>query len=119
MQLHIPAVRFPVAATSYVGIDPPEEVTPRSSLEEGERLRGTGLWADDLYGVGDVLGVKRETRGWDGVMVEEIERSLKEDTNSGSGEHTGVRGLLRWQGGLIGKTPYPLALPWDKDILDI
>lgn len=85
-----------------MGIDPPEHVTPRWALDEGETLRGYGVWKGDLYGVGEVLGGKRMQRGWrvgmEGVVGERCEE--------------GVRGLLVWRGGESGSEVYGGSLPW-------
>ncbi len=86
--------------TSYVGIDPPEEVTTRKSLEEGEERDGFGRWVGDLYGAGEVLRKKREGRGWNGVY----DGYVDED----------VRGLLVWEGGETGRQVYAGRLPWDE-----
>lgn len=88
---------------SFVGIDPPEAVTPRRVLERGEEERGWGAWRRDLYGVGEVLGGKRSGRGW----VEEKGERLGE----GLGE--GVKGLLAWKGGESGVEIFGGRLPWD------
>lgn len=40
--------------SGFVGIDPPAEVTPKEQLEEGEKVKGWGVWKGDLYGVGEV-----------------------------------------------------------------
>ncbi len=79
-------------------------MTPRSELEKGERERGFGVWEGDLYGVGDVLGGKREKRGWEDRALEVV----------GRGKEEGVLGLLRWRGGADGKEVYGGELPWDR-----
>lgn len=88
---------------AFVGIDPPESVTPRRILDEWEELRGYGVWKGDLYGVGEVLGGKRAQRGWQERMEEVV----------GEGCDEGVRGLLEWRGGGSGVEVYDGALPWD------
>ena len=108
MHLHVPAIRWPISRTTFVGIDPPEEVTPKSSLEEGERERGWGVWSRDLYGVGPVLSAKRVNRGWTEEILIEIEASLEE------GEFLILKGLLEWTGGKTGCEIYPNLLPWEE-----
>lgn len=72
LELHLFAIRWEQTYTTFVGIDPPEEVTPKAILVAGERERGWGAWKMDLYGTGmDVgasrtLGLKRRARGWKG-----------------------------------------------------
>lgn len=89
---------------TYIGIDPPEDVTPRKELESGERERGYGVWEGDLYGVGSVLGGKRGKRGWEDGALEVV----------GKGKEEGVEGLLRWRGGAEGKEVYRGRLPWNR-----
>lgn len=79
-------------------------MTPRSVLEQGEREKGYGVWKDDLYGAGSVLGGKREQRGWKDCASEAV----------GKGKEEGVEGLLKWRGGADGKEVYEGRLPWDK-----
>lgn len=89
---------------TYIGIDPPDDVTPRNELEKGERERGYGAWEGDLYGVGSVLGRKREKRGWEDLALEVV----------GKGKEENVIALLQWRGGVDGKTVYEGKLPWDR-----
>ncbi len=103
LDLHIPAIRWPSERVTYVGIDPPENVTSRESLERGERERGYGVWKRDLYGVGEVLGGKRRQRGW----------REGEPEGLGEGVEEGVRGLLGWRGGASGVEGFGVRLPWD------
>ena len=88
-------------------------MTPRRVLEEGEERNGYGVWKDDLYGVGEILGRKREKRGWNKGSVHEVERSyLGGNGNEESDEM--VRLLLRWKGEEDGKTLFPGKLPWNR-----
>lgn len=103
LDLHCRAIRWPLSKITYIGIDPPEDVTPRKELEIGERERGYGVWEGDLYGVGSVLGGKREKRGWEGCGSEVV----------GKGKEGSVNGLLKWRGGADGKEVYQGILPWD------
>ncbi|ETI29365.1 hypothetical protein G647_01818 [Cladophialophora carrionii CBS 160.54] len=73
LNLHVPAARFPGTQTTYIGIDPPFEPGRMAEIEEGDRLRGYGVWEGDLYGLGALLSGKREKRGWDeGVFRAEV-----------------------------------------------
>ncbi len=89
-----------------MGIDPPESVSPRKGLENGERLRGYGVWKGDLYGVGEILKEKRVGRGWREESVGELLESLE------GAEMELVKGLLEWKGGEDGKERYGGELPW-------
>lgn len=61
------------------------------------------MWEEDLYGVGSVLGGKREKRGWRDSALEMV----------GKGKEESVIELLRWKGDVDGKKVYEARLPWD------
>lgn len=104
LDLHCCAIRWPPSRLTYIGIDPPEDVTPRNILEKGEKERGYGVWKEDLYGVGSVLGEKREKRGWRDSVLE----------IGGKGREESVIELLQWTDGADGKQVYEGRLPWDN-----
>ncbi|KAL2045142.1 hypothetical protein N7G274_002223 [Stereocaulon virgatum] len=104
LDLHVRAIRWPSDRITFLGIDPPEQVTPRTVLEEGKGEGGYGVWKGDLYGVGDILGGKRRARGW-------VEESLRV---VGEGVEEGVWRLLGWRGGESGVEVYLGRLPWDE-----
>ncbi|KAI4245359.1 MAG: hypothetical protein L6R42_010206 [Xanthoria sp. 1 TBL-2021] len=106
LDLHVRALRWPSNAVTYIGLDPPESVTSRKELEEGERVRGYGPWKEDLYGVGKLLAGKRLSRGWKVERVEEILENFE------GKEREMIRGLLEWKGGKDEKEVYPEQLPW-------
>lgn len=89
----------------FIGIDPPEIVTPRKWLEEEERKKGYEVWKRDMYGRGEWVGRKRRERGW----KDEVEGVV------GEGCEEGVRGLLGWDGGRNGVEIFGGVLPWDED----
>lgn len=89
----------------FIGIDPPEAVTPRRWLEEEEREKGWAVWRRDLYGSGNSVRRKRMERGW----KDEVEGIV------GEGLEDGVRDLLGWDGGRTGVEIFGGALPWDED----
>lgn len=105
LNLHLPAIRFPAEKLIYVGIDPPENVSPKKELEAGEETKGYGVWKKDLYGVREVLREKREKRGWSKSEEETVLSSVSEE---------GPRGLLMWKGGQVGVEIYGGELPWDR-----
>ncbi|KAL8681466.1 MAG: hypothetical protein Q9186_002412 [Xanthomendoza sp. 1 TL-2023] len=106
LDLHIPAICWPIRKFTFIGIDPPESVTPKAVLEEGERMRGYGVWKGDLYGVGEVLEGKRRGRGWEARKVEEVLGGLEGE------EREVVRRLLGWRGGEDGRVVFAGWLPW-------
>lgn len=73
-------------------------------MEKGEKERGYGVWKEDLYGVGSVLGEKREKRGWRDSVLEIV----------GKGREESVIELLQWTDGAGGKQVYEGRLPWDN-----
>ncbi|KAI9813289.1 MAG: hypothetical protein M1827_004231 [Pycnora praestabilis] len=113
---HVSEVRPDTGRFNFVGIDPPEHVTPQTRLREGEERDGWGLWSRDLYGVRTELAGKRRKRGWG----ECAPRALVEEVGGGKqGEHgrareiPGIRALLEWTGGPDGMQIYPGPLPWE------
>ena len=87
-----------------MGIDPPEDVTPRNGLVEGEAKRGYGAWKSDPYGVGEDLSAKRIVRGWKADVIP-------------SGVDERVNGLLHWRGGKTGEETFAGDLPWTSENL--
>lgn len=119
MHLHVPAIGYPKSRVTYVGIDPPRNVTSQYSLIDGEQARGFGLWVTDPYGVGPLLGQKRKDRGWDdtrgifsigGKMEQGSLQALILSVNL----EEGVRELLEWQGGVKGEKIFRGEVPWDE-----
>ena len=90
---------------TYLGIDPPPEVTPRHVLDKGE-AKAVEAWKVDLYGVGHELSSKRVQRGWDPdcaematlLSIPSLEPVVKE--------------LIMYDGGSCGNTIFPKPLPW-------
>ena len=109
LELHCHAIRWPLSQLEYIGIDPPESVTPRNVLDQGESEKGYGVWEQDLYGVGSVLLGKREKRGWKACAVEVL----------GKGKGERIDALLKWKGGPAGKEVYGGKLPWEGQIENI
>jgi hypothetical protein len=73
----------------FIGENPPEHISPLEELIDGEEKRGFGLWKDDMYGKGEVLGRKRRERGWSKLEEELVlEREWDE----------AVKRLVRWEG---------------------
>ena len=97
----------PLNKVSYVGINPPEEITAEGELNENE-AKAVSAWREDLYGTHQELASKRLKRGWDPLQAEE--QLLLHD--GGSFEQR-VSNLLKYDGGTDGQTLYPAALPWN------
>jgi hypothetical protein len=93
LDLHIPAIHFPLSRTAYIGIDPPFEPVRMAQIEQGDRLRGYGAWERDLYGLGEVLRGKRGKRGWE----EETFRAEVLDRFAGEARRL-VEGVLAFKG---------------------
>ncbi|OJJ44417.1 hypothetical protein ASPZODRAFT_153854 [Penicilliopsis zonata CBS 506.65] len=89
-----------------LGIDPPESVTSRASLETGEETSGIGLWRRDIYGVGPELAGKRVKRGW--------ELGMEQDLFVNAGLEPAVEQLICWDGGDKGNELFTKMdqLPW-------
>jgi hypothetical protein len=100
-----PAVKFPMGRLRVLGINPPFTAREMEETEKGERERGVVEWERDLYGVGEVLGGKRNARGWRG----------EEDLGWMEGIEDGVKALLKWKGGESGKEVFPGRLPWEEE----
>ncbi|EED12205.1 DUF218 domain protein [Talaromyces stipitatus ATCC 10500] len=106
LDLHLPAIGIlPMSMSkidvNFVGINPPEYITPVAGLVKGEEKRGPGLWKDDLYGKGEVLSWKRRGRGWN---QDEEEMVLEGEENEV------VKRLVKWQ--RAGPFPEMDDLPW-------
>jgi len=83
VELHCRAIRWARKNTTYVGIDPPYDVTPQTSLETAEHANGIIPWSRDLYGVGEALMRKRELRGWQTMDLVKIERGQEYEEKIG------------------------------------
>jgi hypothetical protein len=64
MELHLPAMGFPIERAEFVGIDPPWTGERRDEMVKGEMERGYRAWEDDAWGTGEFLSGKRKERGW-------------------------------------------------------
>ncbi|KAL3482205.1 hypothetical protein BJX99DRAFT_83344 [Aspergillus californicus] len=104
VECHFPAIGLDPGRVGVVGINPPEEVTPRRELVKGEEERGIGPWRRDRYGVGAELAGKRMKRGW----VAGMERTYFLDFGLEV-----VEELVCWDGG-GGNEVFPRLreLPW-------
>jgi hypothetical protein len=92
----------------FIGINPPEEVTPLTDLINGEANSGIGLWRNDLYGVGEELFGKRVKRGWT--------IGKERDLFVGIGLEDVVEQLVMWDGGRGGNQLFRKMheLPWHQ-----
>ena len=116
-ELHLPALRWcpptmPATRTQFKCIDPPEAVTPKKILEEGEAKNGFALWEKDPYGVGKAIGKKKEARGWSESTVKEIHQKYMGVPGNEENDEM-IKLLLRWRGGRDRQLIFPGRLPWD------
>ncbi|KAF2193495.1 hypothetical protein K469DRAFT_712256 [Zopfia rhizophila CBS 207.26] len=91
LDLHAPAIRWPVDRIRVQGIDPAMSSVEYDDTVKGEERFGYGLWREDPLGVGEALDRKRKQRGWDKGIAQKLsdglERSVKQLLN---GEVTNV-----------------------------
>ena len=119
-ELHLPAIKFPVARTEYVGIDPVFDQDEdkgerrRRDITEGDLKRGFGAWKEDLYGDGEVLSAKRRVRGWSGVRMNDLLEQCASG-KEGDKRREMIQRLLTWRGGDNRKEIFPERLPWEQD----
>ena len=104
IELHCPAIRWPVERFTFIGIDPPEDVVPRLDLDIGEENKGYGSFKRDPYGAHTFLKDKREARGWTtGQLLKVCHSGIPMD----------AKPLLIWKGGKTGIEMFYKPLPWD------
>jgi len=65
LELHALAIRWPKDRIQVQGIDPVMTMDALSSTLRGEDEFGYAAWKADPMGTGDLLGGKRQLRGWD------------------------------------------------------
>ncbi|KAI0587103.1 DUF218 domain-containing protein [Pyrenophora tritici-repentis] len=65
LELHAPAIRWPQDRIQVQGIDPLMDMDALSDTLRGEEESGYAAWNADPIGTGDLLGGKRQLRGWD------------------------------------------------------
>ena len=106
VNLHLKALKWE-RDVEYLGIDPEYMTTKVESdmlraedVREGERIRGYDVWAEDMYGVGDVLVEKRKARNpW------VINQTVWEE-----GMGVEIQSLIHWHGGSL----FDGQLPWSQ-----
>ena len=118
MELHLPAIKFPIAKTDFVGIDPVFEQDEdggeqrRREIVDGDLKRGFGAWKEDLYGVGEILSAKRKDRGWSEARVKEFVEHCASGGKTDE-EKKITESLLTWRGGASRMEIFPERLPWE------
>ena len=105
LDLHCKAIEWPRGQVTYVGIDPPPDVTPRNVLDEGE-ARAVNAWKIDPYGAGHELSSKRAKRGWQPDSAEMVW------IRSSGVLESEVKELLAYDGGSDGNAMFAKPLPW-------
>lgn len=104
IELHCPAIRWPIDKFTFVGIDPSHDVVSREHLDLGEYNRGYGSFEKDSYGAHTYLRDKREARGWTTEQLQKVYQSGIPKT---------VKWLLLWEGGDAWTEVFHRPLPWD------
>ncbi|KAI9849919.1 MAG: hypothetical protein M1837_000133 [Sclerophora amabilis] len=106
-EIHRAAIHWPLERFSFLGLDPPKEVTDPDELRAGEEERGWGLWCRDWYGAGEQLSAKKKARDPWGVQGEEGVEGLVKRERWGVLE-TGVVELVTWKNEQLfeGQTPW-------------
>ena len=119
LELHLPALRFPVERCEFIGIDPcfsSDSDGGQRRLQEigaGDLKRGYGAWKEDLYGARALLVRKKTERGWN----ERRERQLGEAIAAGEVSSEAmllIEKLWSWVGGDSGKEIFAEPLPWEN-----
>lgn len=111
--LHLPALRYPVAAErmKYIGLDPPMTESKRAEVEAGELGRGVKAWEQDPYGVGEILMEKRRTRGWTTEREHMCLRGMMQAAELS--KNNDVMAFIKWlQSRIEEGRHYPDILPW-------
>lgn len=82
LELHAPTIKWPKNRIQVQGIDP---VMPKDALRStllGEEKSGYAAWEQDPMGTGDLLGGKRQVRGWNASTgakhFKDLEDSVKD-----------------------------------------
>ncbi|KAF1832073.1 hypothetical protein BDW02DRAFT_503857 [Decorospora gaudefroyi] len=78
LELHAPAIRWPKERVQVQGIDPVMSSVHLESTVRGEEENGYAAWKDDPMGTGDLLGGKRNLRGWDASNAAEHFKDLED-----------------------------------------
>jgi hypothetical protein len=103
LELHAPAIKYPLGALRLSGINPPMTLAELEDVQHGEMLRGYSMFSEDLYGVRNPLHSKRIARGWSPERTKVI----------GEGLTSEAKRLLDWTGGESGNEIFPEKLPWE------
>ena len=104
---HRKAIRWPADKLTFIGHNPPEDVTPNAALDLSE-AGNRACWIDDLYGANGQLARKRRNRGWrDAASLEAMEASRCYHFEPE------IRQLLEYDGGDDPRSIFRDRLPWD------
>lgn len=105
LELHAPAIRWPVHRIRVQGINPPFTLPELQQTEEGEDMRAFQPFVKDPYGVQPSLADKRRARNWDFQMVADLAAEVEPEVGE----------LLVWAGGKSGREIFPDKLPWEDE----
>lgn len=82
LELHAPAIHWPMDRIHVQGLDPVMSIAEVESTLEGEAKFGYGPWKQDPLGTGSVLSGKRKQRGWKDKQAEILTQGLEESVKS-------------------------------------
>jgi hypothetical protein len=72
LELHAPAIHWPLDRIRVLGIDPVMSASEYKDTARGEQTRGFAPWVEDPLGTGDVLAKKRKQRGWNEDVTHQV-----------------------------------------------
>lgn len=78
LNLHAPAIKWPAHRVQVQGIDPVMSKLELDETVQGEEKNGYTPWVQDPLGMGKVLGLKRQQRGWDENVAKELGEGIEE-----------------------------------------
>lgn len=82
LELHAPTIKWPESRIQVQGIDPVMTKDAQTATLLGEEKSGYNAWEEDPLGTGDLLGGKRQVRGWNASTgskhFKDLEDSVKE-----------------------------------------
>ena len=91
LELHAPALRWPLERIRVCGIDPVMSAAEYEDTVKGEGIYGYAPWVKDALGTGEVLDKKRRQRGWNEDALVHLSEGLENSVRRLlCGEHVDV-----------------------------
>ena len=78
LELHAPAIGWPLDRIRVCGIDPVMSAREYEDTVKGEEKYGYTPWVEDPLGTGEVLDRKRRQRGWDEDTVDRLIQDVED-----------------------------------------